>query len=241
MKSDVNVGVTITPEGLSLSEVERVLDAVRRHSTFAGRIDEISGWLLGRPYIEAPLGGGADQREVFRASLEGFDCVTYIETVLAMAISRNVDGFVEILRALRYAEGKIDWSHRNHYMIDWARRNEARGFVSNLTTGASTAKKTCRLDLIAGLPPREETFLYYPTQSVAGLWQRIETGDVVLFVSERDTLDVFHIGMLVKRENEIAMRHATRTAGAVIEQQIAEFMTGNQMAGLVLLRPLCRE
>jgi len=70
--------------------------------------------------------------------------------------------------------------------------------------------------------------------------ERVETGDLIFFVSTRTTLDVFHTGLMVRREGTPLLRHATRTAGAVIEQRLDEFITTNMMAGFFLLRPLCQ-
>ncbi len=46
--------------------------------------------------------GSADSAEVFTASIDRFDCVTYIETVVALARASTVDGFIEWLRKIRY-------------------------------------------------------------------------------------------------------------------------------------------
>jgi hypothetical protein len=227
------------PFGLDSAEVERVLKSAAAATDFAGRIARISETFLGRPYVEGSLGGGADLTEELTVSLEAFDCVTYIETVLALALAETVEEFVDNLREIRYEAGRVDWFHRNHYMFDWARNNEQRGFVANVTTGAATLKKTCTLSLIPGLPARTATFHYFPSQSLAEVAEQFETSDLILFVSTKGTLDVFHTGLLVKRDTHILLRHATRTADAVIEQDLAEFMSKNEMDGFILLRPLC--
>ena len=82
----------------------------------ACRIDVISRHFLGRPYKPNPLIGTADTPEVFAASLDGFDCVTYIETVVALYRSFSVDDFTNWLRKIRYDRGLIQWARRNHYM-----------------------------------------------------------------------------------------------------------------------------
>lgn len=240
MARDATLETAVNPEGLDRLEVEGILEDVRERASLGDRIEQISMGLLGRPYVDAPLGGGADIPELFRVSLDGFDCVTYIEAIVALACSRTVADFVDTMRMIRYEEGKIDWFHRNHYMIDWARNNEANGLVINTTTGPDTVEKTVILDLIPGLGRRTRTLRYYPSQSINRVTGRIETGDLVLFVSEKETLDVFHTGVLLKGETGIAMRHATRTAGSVIEQDLDDFVNDNTMAGLILLRPQCR-
>jgi hypothetical protein len=68
----------------------------------------------------------------------------------------------------------------------------------------------------------------------------MRTGDLILFVSTREHLDVFHTGILIRRDDRVLMRHATRSAGKVIEQDLADFLKTNRMSGFILARPLCR-
>jgi hypothetical protein len=66
----------------------------------------------------------------------------------------------------------------------------------------------------------------------------MRTGDLILFASARKRLDVFHAGLLVLRKEETVLRHATRSAGAVIDQPLDSFLKSNRMSGFILLRPL---
>jgi len=229
-----------TPFELDPAEVERTLKDAAGEPDPGKRIDRISELFLSRAYIEGSLGGGAELPEELRVSLNAFDCVTFIETVLALALARTIDEFIDTIRRIRYEDGEIDWFRRNHYMVDWASNNEQSGFVKNITFGSDAVEKTCTLSLIPGLPAKTTTFRYFPTQSLGAVTGLIEAGDLIFFVSTKDTLDVFHTGLLVGREGRLLQRHATRTAGAVIEQDLVEFMSQNEMAGFILLRPLCR-
>jgi hypothetical protein len=228
------------PFGLDPAEVEQILKYAAGEPDLGTRIDRISALFLGRPYIEGSLGGGADLAEELRVSLNAFDCVTFMESVLALALARTADEFIETIRRIRYKDGEIDWRRRNHYMVDWASNNEGSRFIKNVTFGPDSVEKTCTLSLIAGLPTKTTTFLYFPTQSCGKLAGLIETGDLIFFVSMKNSLDVFHTALVVEREGRWLLRHATRTAGAVIEQDLIEFMSKNEMAGFILLRPLCR-
>lgn len=229
-----------TPFEPDPAEVERILKGAAGEPNLGKRIDRISRLFLGCPYTEGSLGGGAGLREELRVYLNAFDCVTFIETALALALARTIDEFIDAIRRIRYEDGEIDWFRRNHYMVDWASNNERCGFVKNLTSGPYAVEKICTLILIAGLRAQTTTFRYFPTQSRAEVAGLIEAGDLIFFVSTKNTLDVFHTGLLVGRERRWLLRHATRTAGAVIEQDLVEFMSQNEMAGFILLRPLCR-
>lgn len=235
----MKLNYTETPIGPDSAEAGPILEYAGPETNLPKRLDRISEFLLGRPYAEGSLGGGPQLAEEFRVSLSAFDCVTFIETVLALALARTIEEFIDTVRRIRYEDGEIDWFRRNHYMVDWASNNEERGFITNITSGPDTVEKTCTLSLIAGLQAKPVTFRYFPTESYEAVARRIETGDLILFVSTKEALDVFHTGVLV-RPDALLMRHATRTAGAVIEQELNEFTSQNKMPGFILLRPLCR-
>ena len=233
----LRAGKTALPVSLNINEAARLLEAAKGEPSLNTRLDAISRSLLGRPYVENSLIGGPEETEVLTISLEAFDCVTYIETVLGLAFSESVAGVVAAIREMRYEGGVVDWRRRNHFMIDWARNNEMRGMLKNLTKGALTVKKTRSLSAINGLPPRQATFRCFPKQRLRQISSTWETGDLILFASTKNWLDVFHVGLLVKHESSFLMRHATRKAGSVIEQDLDEFIRDNRMSGLLLLRP----
>jgi hypothetical protein len=228
-------------EGLNPAEAIAILDDTSGEADLGKRLDQISSRFLGRPYVEGSLGGSADVPEVLRITLDAFDCVTYLEAVLALAYSATLSEFVSTTRRIRYQRGEVDWFHRNHYMTDWARNNEADGFVANLTSGPATIEKTCTLDLIPGLPSKTTAFNYFPTESLPRVAELAQTGDLVFFVSMRSDLDVFHTGLLIKSEAQMILRHATRNGRAVIDQDLSEFVGKNEPAGFVLLRPVCQQ
>ena len=85
------------PRGLNRRCVEQLLAATKHDGSAGSRVDTLSRHFLGYSYKPNPLIGSADTAEVFTASLNGFDCVTYIETVVALARATDVDDFIEWL------------------------------------------------------------------------------------------------------------------------------------------------
>jgi hypothetical protein len=229
---------TEAPAGLNATEVNLILNEVSGENELGRRLARISSRFLGRPYIVNPLEGSRSAPEVFKVSLDGFDCVTYMETVLALAQSDTLDGFIDAIRAMRYEGGDVDWRCRNHYMLDWVRNNESRGIILDMTMGASAVEKTRTLAVIDGLPPKKITFRCFPKKNFATVRSLIQTGDLILFASTRKMLDVFHTGLLIKDDEMILLRHAARAAGAVVEQALTEFLDAHRMSGFILLRPL---
>jgi len=65
----------------------------------------------------------------------------------------------------------------------------------------------------------------------------LHSGDLIFFVSTRRTLDVFHAGIIVRDGNTVLMRHASRSHGFVVEQELSEFLKANRMAGVIVARP----
>src|SRR6185295_1303413 len=115
------------PRGLSRRGVERLLSKTKPYRTAGNRIEVLSRFFLGRPYTINPLIGSFEKPEVFTATLEGFDCVTYVETILALYRASSVDEFIKRLRKIRYEGGRVEWEHRNHYMTEWIRNNSRIG------------------------------------------------------------------------------------------------------------------
>ncbi len=227
------------PTGIDVNELSSLIRELSGEASYLQRIDHVSARFVGRPYLANTLIGGPDTDEVFTATLEGFDCVTYIETVLAISLSNSVEEFRRNLREMRYEDSEIDWRKRNHYMLGWAMSNERGGLIANITRGPETKEKSRVADVVEGLRPVTFKFRYFPKSVYPKIRSRIESGDLVLFVSTRKRLDVFHTGFLFVKDDQVVMRHATRAAGCVIEQPLTEFLKNNRMAGFIILRPLC--
>lgn len=99
--------------------------------------------LLGRPYATATLDGNSTERLV--VNIAAFDCTTYLETVLALALAHHDQPgplqqaqFEQVFRAyltkIRYRNGKIDgYASRLHYFSDWLRDNERKGLLTDVT------------------------------------------------------------------------------------------------------------
>src|ERR1700677_119135 len=158
------------PKGLRRRRVEQLLSKAKSDRSAADRIDLLSRHFLGQPYKSNPLIGSADTAEVFTASLDGFDCVTYIETILALTRASNVDEFVEWLRKIRYEQGRIQWDRRNHYTTAWIRNNVREGIVRPISTRAVPIVIRERdLNVVPGLAARRTHIKCVPKPSVPRL------------------------------------------------------------------------
>jgi hypothetical protein len=90
-----------------------------------------------KPYLEGTLDAPPTEELVVR--LDGFDCVTYVETLLAMARGlkeqdTSYAGFARRLAEIRYRAGQpMGYCSRLHYFSDWIRDNDRARFVEDVT------------------------------------------------------------------------------------------------------------
>ena len=226
------------PRRLSRRRVEELLSKTKPNRSAGDRIEFLSRSFLGKPYKISPLIGASDTPEVFTVSLDEFDCVTYIETVLALSLASSMDEFLEWLRRIRYESGRVKWERRNHYMTDWIRSNIRAGALRRLSFPRLPAvMKEKKLDDVPGLPPVRSRFSCVPRTAMKKLLREMQTGDLIFFASTRKRLDVFHCGIIIVDGVRVLVRHASRSRGGVVEQELNEFLKANRMAGVIIARP----
>lgn len=107
---------------------------------------EVGRGLIGTPYVPNTLeAGGAEERLL--VNLQGFDCVTFIESVFALAVLIKTDALARVgdrggvegeferaVRAIRYRDNSIDgYASRLHYFSDWIDDAESKRLLTNLT------------------------------------------------------------------------------------------------------------
>jgi cell wall-associated NlpC family hydrolase len=226
------------PQGLSRRRVEQLLSKTKYDRCAGSRIEVLSRRLLGSPYQPDPLIGSAGSAEVFTASLDGFDCVTYIETIVALARASNADDFTRWLRRIRYEQGRVQWKRRNHYMTCWIRNNVRKRIIRPVSVPAVPMLSRERvLNVVPGLAPLRISVKCTPKREVPRLQPYLQNGDLVFFVSTRRNLDMFHAGIIARDGNRVLMRHASRSRGLVVEQELSEFLKSNRMTGVIAVRP----
>ena len=93
------------------------------------------------------------------------------------------------------------------------------------------------LNVVPGLAARRTRVRCVPKRAVPRLAKYLQSGDLIFFVSTRKNLDVFHAGIIVRDGKSIRMRHASRSQGLVVEQELGEFLKANRMAGVIVVRP----
>ena len=102
----------------------------------SSRIADISASFLGQPYLLHALGEGKhgeyDESPLYRT--DAFDCETYVDTVVAIALSYDPVCFKRTLNHIRYRRGRVSFVNRNHFTdLDWNRNNQKAGIVKDIT------------------------------------------------------------------------------------------------------------
>jgi hypothetical protein len=207
----------------------------------SARIAAISHALLGTRYRAHPLIGGPNSPEVFVAREDGFDCVTFCETVLAAALSGEPGDFVPALRMIRYHDGIVTYYARNHYFHEWCARNVANGLCRDVELpGMVTIERTVTWH--REFEPRRFTMRVIPAKSFLDNHAMLRNGDIAGFVTRRSNLDYFHAGFVMfgaagKSNDAFLLRHAAQSRGRVLDEPMARFVHANRVRYVTVVRP----
>lgn len=110
------------------------LPEVQRLPTLAERLVRVSDALVGAPYQVSPLGEGEGTDPDPRFRVDAFDCTTFVETTLALALARDLPEARRVLDALRYRGGEAHFLRRRHFpAAEWLPELSALGFLADIT------------------------------------------------------------------------------------------------------------
>jgi hypothetical protein len=212
----------------------------------SGRLLRASERFLGTAYGVSPLGEGTGVDPDPRLRWDSVDCVTLVETTMALALARRPEELLAVLDGIRYHGGQPSYAARNHLMeADWLPANAEAGYVRDVTRAvggadAVEAEKVLLPEAWASplatslaLPPEARAtgafaFGLLPLDKVAVHAASIPDGTVLLVVREdgpERLTRVSHLGLVVQRGGHTLLRHAT-TAGrpAVVDEELSHFL-----------------
>jgi N-acetylmuramoyl-L-alanine amidase-like len=220
------------------ARIGRLIGEARALPTIAQRIDYISRALLDTPYRGYTLIGGPRSPEKFVMRDDAFDCVTFCETVLAGAIARDLGEFEQVLRAIRYHNGVVEWRERNHYFFEWGQHNvENKTCAWVAMDGSVTIEKTVYWHKELG--KRRFSMAVIPVATFLAKKRQLTNGDIVGFVTRRPNLDYFHVGFVAFASNgDLMLRHASESRYRVLEERMDRFAAFTRVRHVTVLRPL---
>lgn len=228
---------------------------------------QIGVQLLGRPYLAGMLDEA--EQEALVVDLMGFDCVTYVENVVALAQAVEAGdpsyaAYVENLEDLRYRGGTLDgYCSRLHYFSDWMLDNARRGnveivsrnfgepfdktidFMSNHRDAYPKLAENdslfaCIQQVEAGL--EDHGIFYVPQDQIRSVYDQLRAGDIIATATGIDGLDVTHTGFVYKHaDGRTGFLHASLSGEVKISDDLADYVNGvKAQTGIIVARPLAK-
>jgi hypothetical protein len=120
------------------------------------RMDAASKVFLGLPYGNGgPLGEGEtgryDQDPLYR--FDTFDCTTFVETIVSLALTRDVESFEAHMDKIRYENSQVDYLTRNHDpSLNWVPNNLKNGIFTEINHLILPASQRKMAEAVLDLP-----------------------------------------------------------------------------------------
>lgn len=229
-------------------------------------VQAIADNFLGKPYAEGLLDKSGGEKLVI--TLDKFDCVLFVETVLAIARGVAVkdydyQNFVSRIEAQRYLNGKMNgYCSRLHYFSDWINDNHKREAVENITLklGGVPMDKTLNFmsqhrssypqmkqdettyQCIVGVEKElaKSTVNYIPTNRIENVYSQLKPGDIVAVATDVKGLDVTHTGLVYRNaDGNIGLIHASPAGKVTVAYDLHRYISRVESAiGIVVARAI---
>ncbi len=168
-------------------------------------------------------------------SLDKGDCVVFAEHTYAMALSRDWSEFYKTLQKIRYKDGVVGMTTRNHFTeADWNKNNAwlAEDVTDNLdaTTVSQFTEKIDRARFFSkfgigqDIPVEMLEDIYIPAEAVSSVLDKLQDGDFVNVVRGiGNGLWVGHVGLIGHKEDgTVTFIHSTEPKAK--EQPLMEYV-----------------
>ena len=227
-------------------------------------VQAIADNFLGKPYAEGLLDKSGTEKLI--VTLDKFDCVLFVETVLAIARGVAVQdydyqNFVNRIEEQRYLNGKMNgYCSRLHYFSEWINDNQKRQTVENITAklGGVPMNKTlnfmsqhrssypqmakdeatyqCRVGIEADLA--KTTVNYIPTNRIKTVYSQLKPGDIVAVATDVKGLDVTHTGFVYRNaDGNMGLIHASPAGQVTVAYDLHRYISRVESAiGIIVAR-----
>lgn len=220
----------------------------------------------GAPYVAKSLEAGGPEHLV--VNLRGFDCVTFIESTLALsrcikARTETFEAYKKQLQFIRYRGGVIDeYPSRLHYFSDWIDDNDRKAVVRNITKALGGERYPKEINFMSTHPSayrqlsspihfrvvkawekeiNKPEHFFIPKDRVVSIQDKIRDGDIIAITSAIDGLDVGHTGLAIHYQGGLKYLHAPLSKGSVqvSGQSLVDYLKANKKGtGIMIARPL---
>jgi len=220
--------------------------------TYGDTLVTIGKSFLGIPYVAKTLEVGETESLVI--NLQGLDCTTYVENVLAFGSmlrkgEKELDDFARTLEKIRYKDGKLrGYPSRLHYFSEWIANNQEKGLVKDITGelgGKALTKDINFMSTHRDLYPflsDEDNYLQIKASErylndrplyvlakdkIEASEHLLRSGDIIALATSINGLDVTHTGFAIRMDNgRIHLLHASSANEEVeiSELPLAEYL-----------------
>lgn len=257
------------PDSGTLRLFEETMTYAREHNLHERPIGEIMTE-MGERFEAKPYAAGLldePATETLVCTLNEFDCVTFVESMLALGwvVKRQeveYETWARYVRDLRYRGGSMaGYCSRLHYFSDWIRDNEQRGHVQNITEAVGGvpydknitfmtehresyprfAENDSLYRCIAAMERdlRETELFYIPQDQIAGTYDDLRAGDIIATATHIKGLDVTHTGLVYENgDGTKGMLHASTRGGVKVSPDLQSYVDGiDSQIGIIVARP----
>lgn len=216
------------------------------------RIPLIALFFTGTPYQSNTL--NVSKNELPIINLREFDCVTFVENVMALAYlpdyeEKQEQNFISNIVKIRYRDGLIeDYASRLHYSSDWLYEMQKHHWLTDITRFAGGIPYPKKVNFMSehyqSYPPLKQdaalrnkikaietainkrTYYYIPKDKINQACNRIKNGDVLLITTNIKGLDTSHVGFALKKDGKTYLLHASSKGKKVMvsETPLQEYM-----------------
>ena len=227
-------------------------------------VQAIADNFLGQPYVEGLLDKSGTEKLI--VTLDKFDCVLFVETVLAIARGVAVkdydyQNFVNRIEEQRYLNGKINgYCSRLHYFSEWINDNQKRQTVENITAELGGVPMNKQLNFmsqhrssypqmvkdeatyqcIVGIEAdlAKTTVNYIPTNLIKSIYSQLKPGDIVAVATDVKGLDVTHTGFVYRNaDGNMGLIHASPAGQVTVAYDLHRYISRVESAiGIVVAR-----
>lgn len=220
--------------------------------TYGDTLVTIGKSFLGIPYVAKTLEVGETESLVI--NLQGLDCTTYVENVLAFGSmlrkgEKELDDFARTLEKIRYKDGKLrGYPSRLHYFSEWIANNQEKGLVKDITGelgGKALTKDINFMSTHRDLYPflsDEDNYLQIKASErylndrplyvlakdkIEASEHLLRSGDIIALATSINGLDVTHTGFAIRKDSgRIHLLHASSANEEVeiSELPLAEYL-----------------
>lgn len=264
----LSTGITLSPQDeITFQRIMRYARDRDLYQRPLGTVMQaIAEQLLGTPYEEKLL--DESSTETLTLSLQKFDCLLFIESVLA--ITRGIakqdystSTYIQNIREQRYVNGELNgYCSRLHYFSEWLAENQKRNVVKSLTAeldgipinktlnfmsthwqaypqlAHSKANRQCISEMESTLD--NASIRYIPTDQIQSKYLSLKPGDIIAIATQVSGLDVTHTGLVYRSQNgDIGLIHSAPVRGVMISPNLQRYVERVDNAiGILVARPV---